>query len=347
LQVSISFTSRSCWVSRDLRVLHEALSQYQFLLILVDDGVEEYSKSICSGIQVPHYIMVLQGGESLKSFKVVQKISNAAVEKMNRKGAVLAIGGGALSDMAGFLSSILFRSLPCFLVPTTLLSMVDSAIGGKTAINLEAGKNLVGTFSLPAGVFIDPASLDTLSDEQWYSGMGEILKTAALDSEQFFREVLKFLQTSNRRGDLFPFIDQCIAFKKEIVEGDFEESGARKLLNLGHTVGHALEAHYKYRLPHGICVWMGMILESRIGANLGMVSTDFQLALESSSEFLPFPLYEGDALPLMPFMEKDKKNETGGIAFVFMKKPGVLAKANQFIIELSREVIVEKWGKDS
>lgn len=347
LQIKIAPPMRSCWITQDRSFFINELEQYEKLLILVDSKVQKYAETLFQDLKAPSRIMVLDGGESLKHLDLVESLSESAVDFLNRKGALIAVGGGALGDLAGFLASILFRSIPCYLIPTTLLSMVDAAIGGKTAINLKKGKNLLGTFSLPAGVLIDPGSLTSLPKEQWYAGFGEVLKTSILHSDDFFQEVLEILEIWHPGIDILPIIEQCTRIKKAIVEDDFWELGKRKLLNLGHTVGHALEAYYQYQVPHGICVWMGLILEARLGRNLGLVDKDLWASLESTSKYLPIPIFKDDPGVLIPFMERDKKNQAGRIVFIFMQRPGIVAKKDTYITELDSDVLEAYWEGNS
>ena len=344
LQIKITYPMRSCWISQDRSFFLSEVEQKEKVLVLVDSKVQNYAAALCESLKIPMKMIVLDGGESLKSLDLVETISEEAVDFLNREGALLAIGGGALGDLAGFMASILFRSIPCYLVPTTLLSMVDAAIGGKTAINLSKGKNLLGTFSLPVGVLIEPDCLGSLPEEQWSSGFGEILKTSLVYSEPFFCEALDLLEAPRQGAAILPTIERCIQVKKEIVEDDFWESGKRKLLNLGHTVGHALEAYYQYQVPHGICVWMGLILEARLGRNLGLVDPDTVSRLESTARFLPIAIFQDDPAQLIPFMTRDKKNQGKGIAFVFMQKPGVAADDNYAMV-LDSKKLLDFWGR--
>ncbi|MBT3784662.1 3-dehydroquinate synthase [bacterium] len=346
LNVRVPGKSLECWVSFDREVLQDSLREYENVLVLVDQAVEAFGNEICEGLAIPFQRYVLEGGEHLKSFSSLESLLSKSVEVVNRKGAVLAIGGGALADFAGFLASILYRSIPCFLVPTTLLSMVDSAIGGKTAMNLPAGKNLVGSFSLPRGVYLDSAVLKSLPEIQWLSGMGEVLKTSAIDSVQLFKDSLAILSPDKGRvGDLDKLIGDCIEVKKRIVESDYREEGRRKLLNAGHTIGHALESFYRFDVPHGICVWMGLILESRMGERLGKVCPEFRAQLENSYSPVPIPLYSGSLEPLLPALLRDKKNSSGRISFVLIKEPGVPVDPKNFTLELEPQEVLKAFGE--
>ncbi|HIJ77591.1 MAG TPA: 3-dehydroquinate synthase [Deltaproteobacteria bacterium] len=201
----------------------------------------------------------------------------------NRDSAIIAVGGGVTGDVAGFLASIYMRGIPCFQVPTTLLAQVDSSIGGKTGVDLPEGKNLLGTFQQPKQVYIDPGFITTLPDEELRQGMSEVIKSAMIGDEVLW----KFVENSSdaikkREPDaLLRVISASCLLKSRIVEADEKEFGRRRVLNLGHTVGHALEKLTGFRLKHGDCVATGMVAAATLSHRLGKMQAEDLERLES------------------------------------------------------------------
>src|SRR5260370_20340203 len=211
---------------------------------------------------VPHELLIFRGGEARKRLEEVEVLAEQMVAKgADRSSVVVAIGGGILTDVAGFLAAIFMRGIPVIQIPTTLLAQVDAAIGGKTGVNLVAGKNLVGSFHQPLGVLIDPGALATLPEREYRAGLFEVIKYGVISSPALFRLL------TERQNDVAArvpdVVDEIIAesvrIKAEVVSADEREGGIRKILNFGHTVGHALEAETAYaRFLHGEAVAAGM-----------------------------------------------------------------------------------------
>ncbi len=202
------------------------------------------------------------GGEQNKRFAHIERLADQMVESgADRSSVLIAFGGGIVTDMGGFLAAIFMRGIPVIQIPTTLLAQVDAAIGGKTGVNLAIGKNLVGSFHQPFAVLIDPAVLSTLPDREYRAGLYEIIKAGVIASEPLFR-VLKTAATDvlAQVPDVVDhIIGESVRIKAEVVSADESESGLRRILNFGHTFGHALEAETKYtRFLHGEAVSWGM-----------------------------------------------------------------------------------------
>lgn len=205
--------------------------------------------------------VIVAGGEQVKTFSTYESVSEKILEESPHRDSILvAIGGGATTDLAGFIAATLLRGIKWVAVPTTLLSMVDAGVGGKVAINSKHGKNLLGAFHAPNEVWIDPQFLTTLSEKELSSGKGEIVKYALLD-----KEIFKLVVNSASMAEI---IEACVNYKKKIVEQDFKEKNIRKYLNLGHTFGHAYEKNYQ--IPHGIAVLYGLktIVEKYCSKNI-------------------------------------------------------------------------------
>lgn len=252
-----------------------------------------------------YYLYKSLEGEGTKCFEEFKRGIEFFLEKgIHRKAHLLAIGGGATSDYAGYLASSLLRGISWSIIPTSLLSMVDASIGGKTGLNTRQGKNLVGAFHLPDNVWIDPRFLSTLTEEEMKSGMGEVIKYAFLD-----KNVKKLVET---QASLERIIKACADFKDSIVEKDFKEDGLRMCLNLGHTFGHAVEKIYD--TTHGEAVYWGMTLIFKLFQE---DASEYLSALRGFAEKLKVdfgdPPWLNKTFPtekIMDYLEKDKKKSS-------------------------------------
>ena len=230
------------------------------VLIVTDDGIPcEYVNTIANQCN-NHYIYTIKQGESSKSFENYQAILTYMINNnFTRSDIVIAVGGGVVGDLAGFVSSTFMRGIKFYNIPTTLLSQLDSSIGGKTAIDLNNIKNVVGSFYQPSMVIIDPNTLKTLDKRQLHSGLVEAIKMSLTSNLKLF-ELIK--NSTNLQEDLPEIIYQAILIKKEVVEQDEKETSLRRILNFGHTIGHAIESHYQGKYLHGECVGLGMLYMS-------------------------------------------------------------------------------------
>ncbi len=201
---------------------------------------------------------------------IARRMINAGA---SRDSAIVAVGGGVTGDVAGFTASIYMRGIPHFQIPTTLLAQVDSSVGGKTGVDLPEGKNLLGTFHQPVQVWSDPRFLSTLPDEELRQGMAEVIKSAVIGDEVLWKFVENHSESIKKRDPeaLLRIISASCLLKSRVVQADEKESGYRRVLNLGHTVGHALEKLTGYRLRHGDCVATGMMAAASLSMRLGMM----------------------------------------------------------------------------
>ncbi len=227
------------------------------VLILTDDGVPFCYAQAISEVAKEAHIFVIPHGEQSKCMDSLQGILSFMLDnEFSRKDAIVAVGGGVCGDLGGFAASIYMRGIEFYNIPTTLLSMVDSSIGGKTAIDFEGYKNSIGTFYQPSKVLIDPDVLSTLDERQLHAGLVEAIKMAATFDGNLFK---KIEQSNNIKDDIESIICGALLIKKRVVEEDTKESGIRKVLNFGHTIGHAIEACAQGKLLHGECVGIGML----------------------------------------------------------------------------------------
>ncbi len=268
--------------------------------------------------------ITLPVGETAKSFIEYRRIISQMFELgCDRSTNILCLGGGVVGDVGGFAAATFMRGINYYQIPTTLLAMVDSALGGKTGINLSEGKNLIGHVYQPRGIFIDPDLLNSLPPDELNAGLSEILKYGIIQDQDFFHKILKELDTL----DSFNFtsaIIHCCRIKAGIISRDETEQDLRRILNFGHTVGHALEAYLGFgRLRHGEAVAYGMLSAGWISKKLGLLKdSDFALMSEAINK-LPLPkLPSMDMALLLPFIKMDKKNKRGILNYVVLKGLG-------------------------
>lgn len=231
------------------------------------------------GLPQSYVTHLVAAGERSKSFAELERLLDAMAQaELDRRSALLALGGGVVGDLGGLAAALYMRGIECVMLPTTLLAQVDSSVGGKTAINLTCGKNLVGAFHPPALVLADTQTLATLDEQEYRSGLGEVLKTALLAGEELYARLEQQAPALHARDPelLTEIVAHCVRYKAGVVERDERESGERAVLNLGHTFAHAIERVAGYgTIPHGIAVGVGVVLALQLSLQLGRLpSTD-------------------------------------------------------------------------
>ncbi|HVR76008.1 MAG TPA: 3-dehydroquinate synthase, partial [Planctomycetota bacterium] len=262
---------------------------------------------------------VVASGERSKSAGALVRIWRACIRSaLDRDGCLLAFGGGVVGDLAGFAAGSLYRGIDFIQVPTTLLSMVDASVGGKTGINLPEGKNLVGVFHAPRAVVMDLDFLDTLPERQVRSGWAEVIKSAAIRDERLFRELDREREALLARepGSLARVIERCVRIKARVVEKDEREGGLRRILNFGHTLGHALEKVAGYgKILHGEAVAVGMSFAAGFGEDLGHTRRGTAERLRALLEAYGLPTWRKglSARRLLDAMSHDKKRGPRGV----------------------------------
>ncbi|MCL2567311.1 MAG: 3-dehydroquinate synthase [Alphaproteobacteria bacterium] len=293
-------------------------------------------------------ILFIRASEKNKSMKTADSLINKILKlPINRKTPIIAFGGGITGDIAGFCASIIYRGLPFFQIPTTLLAMVDSSVGGKVGVNTRAGKNTVGSFYQPKAVFIDVKTLDTLNEREYKSGYAEIVKYALLFSKDYFNYLNshKNLFLDKNHDYLVNIIKNSCSFKAKIVaEDELETKEIRFLLNLGHTFAHALEAYNKYKpnLTHGEAVGIGLVLAFKLSAELGMCSGQNYAIIKKHLEEIGLPASIKQIFKMVStkkivkLMGKDKKNHSSLITLILAEDIG------KCIIEKNMETIILK-----
>jgi len=273
--------------------------------------------------------LVLPPGEGQKSLTTLRRILDALVDSgADRSTTIVALGGGVVGDLAGFAAATWHRGVPYVQVPTTLLAQVDSSVGGKTGINLPAGKNLVGAFHQPTAVLADPSTLATLPPREYRAGLGEVIKYGMIRDERFFASLERDADPIIRRDPdrLASIVTRCCRMKAEyVVRDELDRSGRRAHLNYGHTFGHAVETATRYRrYRHGEAVALGMVAASRVSADLGRLSeTDRKRLLALLDRFgLPTSGVPSDPDQLLRLFARDKKTDEGRLRIVLTKGIG-------------------------
>jgi 3-dehydroquinate synthase len=287
-------------------------------------------------------------GERAKTWAVVQRLAQELLARGAHRGTpVIALGGGVVGDLAGFLASIFMRGLNFIQVPTTLLAMVDAAIGGKTAINLPQGKNLLGTFHQPRLVVIDPEFLRTLPRAERLNGLAEVLKAGFIRDRDLLTR-LSALKTRLFRdeAELTGIIHRAAAIKAQVVSRDDRESDLRRILNFGHTLGHGLEQASRFRLPHGRAVAWGMVAALTLSERLaGLDPADAHWGRQLIRDFgLLEPLPDLDPEAVMAALRLDKKRRETGVPFVLLPRLGEAAIREEVPLDLVAEVLKELLG---
>ena len=273
------------------------------------------------------HIFTIPDSEAGKSFATYQKVLDwLGAAGFTRNDLVIAVGGGAVTDLSGFVASSWLRGIDWVAVPTTLAAMVDAAVGGKTGINSEYGKNLIGSFYSPISVLVDLAWLETLSDRDFAAGLAEVLKSGFI-VDGVIVELLKGKSVPEVRSDralTLELISRTVGVKAKVVSGDFKESFDREILNYGHTLGHAIELHCKYSLRHGECVSIGLVFAANLANQTGILSDEItQLHLSILQELgLPTTYESRHWAELRASMAIDKKSRSGTLRFVAISEIG-------------------------
>ena len=318
--------------------------QTENLALLSDENVWDlYGKRILCSLQnagLEPLVMIVEPGENSKSLSQARDLySDMSKNGIDRSSGFIAFGGGVVGDLGGFVASTYMRGIPYLQIPTTLLAQVDSSVGGKTAVNLSAGKNLVGSFYQPSYVMIDPSVLNTLSVKDLRSGLGEIMKGGLIRSRQLFERASDFSFRSLESDYLISLIRESLEIKARVVSKDQKDRGIRQILNFGHTIGHGLEAASGFRdLRHGEAVLWGLIGELRISEQRGYLSSEKVEGIIEKilAKKIP-PLPKGTKLSsLLGFIRRDKKARDGKQNCVLLEEIGERAS----IAEVSESEII-------
>ncbi len=298
------------------------------IMIISDDNVfplygELLTNSLSEDYEV--HSLVLPHGEQTKSFQSLPTIYSALLDaKLSRSDMVLALGGGVIGDLAGFAAASYLRGIKFMQVPTSLLAQVDSSVGGKVAVDLPEGKNLVGAFYQPALVLIDPTVLNTLPARYINDGMGEVIKYGCIWDAELFQLLVSHTSFEDLKKDLTEVIYRCVDIKRIVVEHDQFDTGERMLLNFGHTLAHTVEQYYHYeRESHGEAVAIGMYQIAKIAEELGL--TDAGTAEKILTALDIYSLPHACNVPLHDLISAialDKKNLSGKLNVILLRTIG-------------------------
>lgn len=345
VQVNLGERSYPVWVAANVcrqagQMVTDRLGKYARTVVIVSNpkvwGL--YGSTVEASLQqagIRTLVFLMGDGERFKTIQTATRIWSFLIEqKVEREASLLALGGGVVGDMTGFVAATYLRGIPYVQMPTTLLAQIDSSVGGKTAVNHPQGKNLIGAFHQPALVLIDPLTLQTLPNREWNAGWCEALKYGVIRDAAFFSELEQFLPFPSRRAStwtaeetafLSQVIARCCRIKADIVEADEREGGLRRILNFGHTFGHAFEAVTRYRwFRHGEAVGYGMIAVCELASQMGICSD------ETGNRVMNAILSLGHLPGLDPLdfdevllaLQLDKKSTGGTVRFILPRSIG-------------------------
>ncbi|MDR2222832.1 MAG: 3-dehydroquinate synthase [Flavobacteriaceae bacterium] len=295
---------------------------------------------------VPFEIIEIEAGEAYKDLETCAGVLQSMTELgADRNSIVLTLGGGVVSDLGGFVASVYMRGIDCIYVPTSLLAMVDASVGGKTGVDLGGIKNIVGTFAMPKMVVIDTTYLETLNAREIKAGYAEMLKHGLIYDRSYFNHLQDIAQIDF--SDLETLVYHSIVIKNEIVKADPKENGQRKVLNFGHTVGHAIESYFlelhpENTLLHGEAVAFGMVIEAYLSMQFAQMPIEEYENIRDtiSNIYGELQLTENMVLDIVEWMRFDKKNAKGEIRMVLLPSIGEAI----YDVTVSKELIVKGFG---
>jgi 3-dehydroquinate synthase len=314
------------------------------IAILVDENTHDHClEFLITGFEAlaEAEVIMLPAGEENKVLEVCFQVWETLTEAgFGRHDLLINLGGGMVTDLGGFVASVYKRGLAFINVPTSLLAMVDAAVGGKTGIDFAGYKNQIGTFTAAQATYIDTGFLHTLPSQEWANGFAELLKHALISDSQLWQDLSKIQDIQNElRSET---IQQGVQIKVDIVAQDPTETGLRKILNFGHTIGHALESYYlntETPLSHGHAVAIGLLLESHLSVELSTLTKEEFLSIETrikSSYALQIP---NDAEGLWALMQQDKKNDNGEVRMCMLSQIGACVFDQKLAFEDFEKVI--------
>ena len=337
-RLNVSYEKKPCYdiiFDNSFDTLSEEIDKLGFLnrriAIITDSNVEklyaETIKNILLKSSSEVYVYSIPAGEENKNLKEIEKVYGFLIDNhFDRHDLLVSLGGGVVGDMTGFVAATYLRGIAFVQIPTTLLSQTDSSIGGKTGVDYNGYKNMVGAFHMPSLVYINISVLNTLDDRQFASGFAEIMKHGLIKDADFYMWLIdNMYEISEKDSDtLIYMIKKSCDIKRLVVEKDPKEQGDRALLNFGHTVGHAIEKYKDFSLFHGECVALGCVAAAYISWKKQMLSMEEYY--EVRDMFVPFNLpisvEDIDAEKIVELMHSDKKADKGNIRFVLLKKVG-------------------------
>lgn len=320
-------------------ILSEFLAEKKVIIVTDSNLSSSYGNELLQSLRadkIESEICIIPAGEKSKSIDVLTELYNSfAGFGITRNDFVIALGGGVTGDLTGFAASTWLRGTGFIQIPTSLLSMVDSSIGGKVAINLQIGKNLVGSFYHPEVVLIDPVLLETIPNRYFADGMAEVIKYGCIDGTELFDSLKNLKNRQSTMKVIDSIIFRCCDIKRRIVELDERESNIRMVLNFGHTIGHAIEKYFDYKkYTHGEAVSLGMVFIAELSHKLGYCNKDIpdRITILLKQSGLPVVIPEMEPKAVIDTVFVDKKARTNDINLILIKDIG--------------NVVIEKFPKD-
>lgn len=316
------------------------------VLVVTDDTVcALYGTTVKQALEAENFnvkVISFPAGEKTKSMKSLQRLYDEGLDfGLTRSDLIVALGGGVIGDLTGFFAATLLRGVPFVQIPTTLLAQVDSSVGGKVAINVPQGKNLVGNFYQPKLVLIDIRALSTLSNDIFADGMAEVIKYGCILDDELFQSLQKFEKREEMEDDLADIVYACCDAKRKVVENDELDTGERLLLNFGHTMGHVIEKAFNFTgYTHGQGVAIGMVLAARLGEQLSVTKKGTEQAIVDILKRYNLPTTVELAGDWINTMKLDKKMQGDTIRFVLLQEIG-----NALVKQMQVADLVEKMEK--
>lgn len=338
MELIVNYEKKPCYkivIEKNYDGLAEKLSGFSIktrkLCIVTESTVGPYYAEEVKKLFEPWaksvFVHTFPAGEANKNLSVVQDVYRDLIEhKFERSDMLLALGGGVTGDLTGYAAATYLRGIDFVQLPTSLLSQVDSSIGGKTGVDFDCYKNMVGAFYQPRLVYMNLAALKTLTDREYLSGMGEIIKHALIKDASYFDWLSKHLPQIKERE--LPVLKEMIyrscEIKRAVVENDPKEKGERALLNFGHTLGHAIEKLKDFTLLHGECVGLGMLAALEVSRERGLISSDLCLSVKETLTELSMPTTVSGvtADAIIEASKNDKKMEQGKVKFILLNGCG-------------------------
>lgn len=316
------------------------------VVMIADAGVHEFYRAGKLGTASwTGPTLTFPPGEKSKTRNTWASLSDSLLEQgYGRDSALISLGGGVAGDLVGFVAATYMRGLPYIQVPTTLLAMLDASVGGKTGVDTQHGKNLVGAFHPPSAVVADPVALKTLPERAYRAGLAEAVKHGLIADEVYFEWMEKQADALARRDPtaLTRLIWRSVEIKAEVVSGDEREAGRRAILNAGHTVAHALEQTSNYELPHGEAVALGLVVECQLAEQLGLAPEGLRLRVSGLLTRLGLPEqlpHAVDAAALLGSMAADKKNRGDHIHFALPARLGAMHRGSDWTVPVPPDAI--------
>ncbi len=359
-QITVHYDQKpiyNIYIEHDYAGLQDVLKGFALdhrkICIVSDSHVAPYYleevSSIASGCASRVISFVFEAGEQSKHLDTVGDLYEQLIrEHFDRKDILLALGGGVVGDLAGYTAATYLRGIKVIQLPTSLLAMVDSSIGGKTGVDFRGYKNMIGAFHQPSAVYMNLSVLNTLTDAEYFSGYGEIIKHGLIKDMAYYQYLHSHYEEICRRDR--DVLEEVVAgsceIKRQVVENDPKEQGERALLNFGHTLGHAVEKLMNFGMLHGECVALGMVAATYLSARRGYITQEEYTRVVDTIRKLHLPVTVSglDAQEVIEVSKSDKKMDAGQIRFILLKELGQAVITTDVTVEEMKEALEQILG---